>query len=255
MRVLSSGSRIFACLVVLAVVGLAVSVEYLQLTFTLRQGGPREAAARVAPTLASPLMHLASLPESVELIKPIAPPAGDLPTWSPGYQWHYRWTDPRGSGTYIRSVTGEEWIDGVPFYLMRTGNRVIYWGKTDLAWVMERVNGEVESQAVPIYRKFAWPLRPGKTWESRYRWANLGHGTTEERVRRHRVAGIESVQVPAGTFQAYRIIVTDSTGKKLSEYWYSSDVRWLVKDRLYLAHGVRERELIYASLWPKTAAH
>jgi hypothetical protein len=184
----------------------------------------------------------------------LAQPSGAAPAWKPGYEWHYRWTDPRGSGTYIRSIAGEDNIDGVPYYLMRTGNRLIYWGKTDLAWVMEQVNGDVESQAVPAYRKFAWPLQTGKTWESRYQWAHPGEKKTEERVRRHRVTGIESVQVPAGTFHAYRIVVTDSTGKKVNEYWYAPDVRWLVKERLYLARGVRERELIYASLWPKTAS-
>lgn len=234
--------------------GLAVAIEGLQLTLRQPGDGTREAAARVAPTLAAPLMRLVSTAEHVEPVHAVAHPTGTAPTWKPGYQWHYRWTDPRGSGTYIRSVTGEEWIDGVPYYLMRTGNRVIYWGKTDLAWVMEQVNGEVESQAVPVYRKFAWPLEPGRTWESRYQWTNPKRRATEERVRRHRVTGFESVLVPAGTFQAYRVVVTDATGKKLTEYWYSSELRWLVKDRLYLAHGVRERELIYASLWPKRAS-
>jgi hypothetical protein len=107
----------------------------------------------------------------------------------------------------------------------------------------------VESQAVPPYRKFVWPLDTGKTWEARYHWSHTADGRTEERVRRHRVIGNESVHVPAGTYQAARVVVTDGTGKKVDEYWYAPDVRWVVKERLYLAQGVRERELIYASLW------
>jgi hypothetical protein len=199
-------------------------------------------------------MRLASTPDHLDPRPSIAQSPGAAPAWKAGYEWHYRWTDPHGSGTYIRSVMGEEWIDGVPYYLMRTGNRLIYWGKADLAWVMEQVNGEIESQAVPAYRKFAWPLQPGKTWESRYQWAHPAEQKAEERVRRHRVTGLEAVQVPAGNFHAYRVVVTDSTGKKVNEYWYAPDLRWLVKERVYLARGVRERELIYASLWPITAA-
>jgi hypothetical protein len=149
---------------------------------------------------------------------------------------------------------GEEWIDGVPYYVMRSGNRCIYWGKNDLTWVMEQVNGVIESQAVPAYQKFAWPLQPGKKWESRYHWTHPAAKKTEERARRHRVTGIETVEVPAGSFQAYRIIAMDSTGKTVNEYWYAPEIRWLVKERLFLAHGVRERALIYASLWPKSAA-
>jgi hypothetical protein len=176
--------------------------------------------------------------------------AAATPAWRPGFEWHYRWSDPRGSGTYIRAISGEEVLEGVPAYVMRTGKRSIFWSKADLAWVMEQVNGEVESQAVPFYRKFAWPLDTGKTWEARYRWSRAGDGRNEERVRRHRVTGTESVHVPAGTYQTMRVVVTDGAGKKVDEYWYAPEVRWVVKERVYLAQGVRERELIYASLWP-----
>lgn len=177
------------------------------------------------------------------------------PIWRPGFQWHYRWSDLRGSGTYIRAITDEENLDGTPHYVMRTGNRNIYWSKNDLSWLMEQVNGEVETQAAPAYRKFTWPMDPGKTWVTRYHWTHPIDGKTEERFRRHRIVGTESVDVPAGRYQAVHVVVTDAAGKKVNEYWYGPEVRWLVKERIYLEHGVRERELVYTSLWPKAPAH
>jgi hypothetical protein len=137
---------------------------------------------------------------------------------------------------------------------MQTGNRSIYWSKSDLSWLMEQVGGGVDIQAAPAYRKFIWPMEPGKTWVARYHWIHPGVGTTEERFRRHRIVGAEYVQVPAGTYQALHVVVTDSAGKKVNEYWYAPEARWLVKERIYLGHGVRERELIYASLWARASA-
>jgi hypothetical protein len=153
---------------------------------------------------------------------------------------------------YIRTIAGVELVDSIPCYVMRTGNREILWRATDLAWVMERVDGRIERRAVPEYRRFLWPLEPGKTWIARYQWEGLGAGKTEDRARRHRVAGLEPIQVPAGTYEAVRVVVTDTAGKKFGEYWYAPEARWLVKERLYTSGGVRERELIYAALWPKT---
>jgi hypothetical protein len=243
-RTLSSRASLVPSFCLFLVVGLAIAVECQQLSRTVHGVETRQRASTSSPSLPTPLPRPATIQ-----------PSGLAPEWKPGFQWHYRWSDPRGSGTYIRAISGEEILDGVPHYVMQTGNRSIYWGKADLTWLMEQVNGEVESQAVPAYQKFAWPLVPGKTWVARYHWAHPGEPKTEERVRRHRVAGLESVQVPSGTFQALRVLVTDApTGKKVGEYWYSPETRWLVKERLYVAQGVRERELIYASLWPKAPA-
>ena len=235
-------------------VGLAIALECQQLTRTVQFVDTRSPSSISIPAAPSAAASTHSLPAHGARPSSGMQPSWSLPVWKPGFQWHYRWSDPRGSGTYIRAITGEEIVDGLPRYVMRTGHRDIYWSKADLAWLMEQVDGEIESQAVPEYRKFVWPLEPGKTWLSRYQWAHSGERKTEERTRRHRVAGLESIQVPAGTYQALRVVVLDTAGKKINEYWYSPETRWLVKERLYTPGGVRDRELIYASLWPKTPA-
>ncbi len=247
-----SGGLASLCLV--SALGLGIAIESQPLTQTVRESEARPAAPASSRVIPASTARNASAPDRAGW-----PPAATLrhdapPAWKPGFQWHYRWSDPRGSGTYVRAITGEEDLDGTPHYVMQTGNRSIYWSKSDLSWLMEQVNGEVEIQAAPAYRKFVWPMEPGRTWVARYHWVHPGEGKTEERSRRHRIVGAESVRVPAGTYQALHVVVTDSAGKKVNEYWYAPEVRWLVKERIYLGQGVRERELIYASLWPRAPA-
>jgi len=57
---------------------------------------------------------------------------------------------------------GGEIISGVPPYVMRSGTRDRLYTKAELAWLMDRVNGAVETQGTPDYWEFAWPLEPGK---------------------------------------------------------------------------------------------
>jgi hypothetical protein len=253
-RALFSRSGTFASLCLFLALGLGIAMECQQLTQAVHGVDARPFASAPSGVIPASAARVASAHDRADWPSPATPPHGAPPAWKPGFQWHYRWSDPRGSGTYIRAITGEESLDGVPHYVMRTGHRSIYWSTSDLSWLMEQVNGEVETQAVPAYRKFVWPMEPGKTWVARYHWAHPGEGKAEERFRRHRIVGAESVQVPAGTYQALHVVVTDSAGKKVNEYWYAPEARWLVKERIYLGQGVRERELIYASLWPKVSA-
>jgi predicted aspartyl protease len=171
-------------------------------------------------------------------------PSVTVPIWQKGYEWEFRWSSPSGSGTFVRTMVGEEQIAGVPHYVLRSGTRDLLYSKAELAWLMDRVEGKVATRAAPPFRAFAWPLAPGKAWEARYRWENRRQRQTEERVRRLRVEGVERVTVPAGTFEALRLSVKDPTGRLVEEYWYAPEVRWLVKERAYLASGVRERELL-----------
>jgi len=244
----------FASFCLFLALGLAIAVESQQLTRTAHGVDARPFTAASGAVVPASAIRVASV-HGRAAWSPSATQTHDAPpAWKPGFQWHYRWSDPRGSGTYIREITAEENLDGTPHYVMQTGNRSIYWSKSDLSWLMEQVGGGVDIQAAPAYRKFMWPMEPGKTWVARYHWIHPGVGTTEERFRRHRIVGAESVQVPAGTYQALHVVVTDAAGKKVNEYWYAPEARWLVKERIYLGHGVRERELIYASLWPRASA-
>ena len=59
------------------------------------------------------------------------------------------------------------------------------------------------------------------------------------------IAKFETLQVPAGTYEAFKIEVHSShSGNLLNEYWYSPQVKWFVKTRTYQQDGVREEELL-----------
>jgi hypothetical protein len=127
---------------------------------------------------------------------------------------------------------------------MRSGTRVIYYTQADLGWVMEKVGGAVEVRATPPEQRFVWPLVVGATWEmsTHVEWPLAR--STEERHWRVRVAGWETVLVPAGTFGAFHVVVTDPIGVVKHEVWYAPDVKWVVRERLQFQYGVEDRQLV-----------
>jgi hypothetical protein len=177
------------------------------------------------------------------------PPTSALaPLWERGYGWKYRWTSPRGSGTFVRTVVREETVSGVPHYVVQTGSRDIYYTKADLAWLMERVDGAVETRGTPPDRRFDWPLAVGKEWDATYTLENLIERTTETRPWRYRVDAVDAVTVPAGTFHAFHVTGKDPTGRLVREYWYAPDIKGLVKQRVFHPYGVENRELVEYTL-------
>lgn len=192
-------------------------------------------------------------PPAAREVTKVVPTSVLGPVWERGYEWKFRWSSSRGSGTFVWSIVGEETVGGVIYYIMRTGNREIYYSKDELAWLMDRVEGTVEARASPAYRKFAWPLEVGREWEASYRWENPADRSTEDRVRSHKVESLELITVPAGTFQTFYVTVKSPAGRLTDEYWYSPEVRWIVKDKVYFSYGVRERELLEHRLTPTVA--
>jgi len=59
------------------------------------------------------------------------------------------------------------------------------------------------------------------------------------------VSQFETVQVKAGSFKAFKIEVFKAyPGVLLNVYWYSPQVKWFAKSRIYNQTGVGEEELI-----------
>ena len=138
----------------------------------------------------------------------------------------------------------EEAVSEVPYYVIKTRAREIYYTKADLALAMEGAKGVVKRRATPASCVFEWPLVVGKEWEEKYVWENLAERTTKDRHRHYKVEAVDTVTVPAGTFQTFHVMVKESTGKLVGEYWYSPEAKWFVKDRTYHSYGVREQELL-----------
>jgi Aspartyl protease len=168
----------------------------------------------------------------------------DVPVWKVGDEWNFRWDSPRGSGTYVSVVTREESANGFDCYVVRTGRREAYYRKTDLAFVLEKLNSEIEQQARPPALHFVWPLSVGRTWDEAY--------TTEwprdQRTRTHafisHVETEETISVPAGTFATFKMVRRLTPGDAVNyEAWYSPDVKRWIRLRQPFEHGLRTTEI------------
>jgi hypothetical protein len=155
-----------------------------------------------------------------------AAPAGiGRPVWRVGERWVHAWTAGTASGTKVSEVIGLREVGGVQFYDLRVDTLDRYY-TLDLHWAAGIVDSKVAARAVPPQPWFNWPLEVGKHWEYQ--------GVYEEKDRKdwmretYRVVGVEQVEVPAGTFHAFKL-VREVDSSILDQYWYSPDVHWYVK--------------------------
>ena len=170
--------------------------------------------------------------------------------WKPGYAWGYRYETPRESGTFAWIMDREETLDGTTFYVLRSGSKDIYIRKSDLAYCMEKMNGEIVGRNVPPPRFVA--AVAGEKWEVNYVRETPKEHRTENLASICVSRGPEKITVPAGTFETLKTTCTSSrTGELTYEIWYALATRQMVRDRTFYTNGWRERELIDISLRPR----
>jgi hypothetical protein len=158
---------------------------------------------------------------------PPPPPAVAIsaPEWRPNDRWVYDWTSGTQTGTKTIEVVEEKTINTVPYFILRLDGVQHYYTR-ELHWAAAIRESRVEARMVPPQPWFMWPLAPDRRWEHR--------GTFEDRNGRSpfndrfSVVGLETVEVPAGRFQAMKV-VRQSDRRDSDEYWYASDVRWYVR--------------------------
>jgi hypothetical protein len=198
-------------------------------------------SARVADPV--PVATIGPPTATVEPTRPTVFPM--TPTWTSGNEWTYQWSSPRGSGTFVWVVDREEMVDGVRFYVVKSGTeREIYYRKDDRAYFMDKVNGVVETRYTPPAAYFAWPLTPGAKVEARYTRERPIDRQTEAMALTCETGALEPLTVPAGTFDAAKVTCRNTKTNAVNfEMWLSPAVRHMVKERTYFTYGVREREL------------
>jgi TonB family protein len=136
-------------------------------------------------------------------------------------------------------------VDGIECYVVRTGTREIFYRKSDLATVVERVDRIVVRRDTPPREGYSWPLFIGKSWEQTYTNERPADRQTSTYVKVWSVEQEGTVTVPAGTFRTLKIVERlKTTNTTTYEMWYAPAVNQWVKIREFLTTGVRERELI-----------
>ena len=167
------------------------------------------------------------------------------PVWKVGDEWQYAYKTQSASGTFVVSVNRIEVLDGVQYYVVKSGQRETFYRASDLAIGFDRVNGVVVLRQVPPRLLYAWPLTVGRNWEQSYREERPVDRQTTDHNSVWAVEAEETVTVPAGTFRTLKIVQRNrNTGALTYEMWYAGDAKQWVKIREMLSDGVRERELI-----------
>ena len=165
-----------------------------------------------------------SAPTATEPV-PVVSVAPSSPGWRPGDRWVYAWTSGGESGIKTVEALEIREINGISFYLVRVGDVETFWTR-DLHWAGAMEDGKVAARMTPPQPWFAWPLKAGQTWRHR--------GTYEDRSGKTEfndvfsVVAAEPVQVPAGRFNAFKI-VRETDRRDSDQYWYAPDVRFYVK--------------------------
>ena len=192
-----------------------------------------------------------AVPASVR-INPAAAGADALvvpapPVWTTGDRWRFQSISAGGRRTtYTQRVDREETLDGVAYYVIKTGTRETFYRKSDLALSHDTVRGELDTRRTPPRLYFIWPLTVGATWEQTYHFERLSNKHSYDSSYAAGVEGEETVTVPAGTFRALKIVNRDASKKSVIwELWYAPDVRmWVRMREPALEEGERVRELL-----------
>jgi len=168
-----------------------------------------------------------SAPTDAAPARAASPPAVTQPVWQVGDRWVYAWTSGNEQGTKEVDVVDLRDVNGVPYYVLRLGDAEHYYTRA-LHWAAAIREGRVEARMVPPHPWFQWPLVAGAKWTHQGRFEQReGTATYEDRFA---VIGPETIEVPAGRYDAIKI-VHETERRDGDEYWYAPDVRWYVRWR------------------------
>ena len=147
------------------------------------------------------------------------------PSWRPGDRWVYGWTSGAETGVKTLEVLEITEVNSISFYRVRDGAREVFW-TLDLRWAATTEDGRVAARMRPPQPWFIWPLENGRTWTHRGAYEDRS-GKTEFNDTFSVVAN-ETVEVPAGRFNAFRV-VRQTDRRDSDQYWYAPDVSFYVK--------------------------
>jgi hypothetical protein len=183
-------------------------------------------ALGITMLLAGMLLHSSALAQSLS--------RADRPELKIGDQWVYRLSDARTGekrweGTHVLEALTEDRI------VVRTGpaGRNTYtrdWNLTEM-----KQGDSVTFAARPAWGYYQFPLEVGKQWDAKFDATSRGGQRTARWQWKVRVEAVESVNVPAGTFEAFKLRyegyfnVSEGTrnwnGSRSETLWYAPAVK------------------------------
>ena len=123
------------------------------------------------------------------------------------------------------TVAGESTFDGQPVYRLESGEAFDLYDRETKSWVASRRHGRLK-RVTPHNGQLNGPLYVGKEWQASYLYERRD-GSQAEQERTWKVAAREPVEVPAGRFDAFRIV---SQGRTVTlTLWYAPALEFFVK--------------------------
>ena len=164
------------------------------------------------------------------------------PIWSTGDSWRFVSTSTAGDRrTYTWRVDREETVEGVTYYVLKSGTAERFYRKSDLADSHENRQNAVATRNTPPRLYYVWPMSVGTGWEQRYRHERPQDKQAYDTSYSAAVEAEEVVTMPAGTFQTLKIVYRDRVKKTvLWEQWYSPKVRIWVRLKFTVAGRVAQ---------------
>ncbi len=131
-----------------------------------------------------------------------------------GSKWKERVTSADGSVKILEfEVMQEREIKGmtvIPFQVAEEDKTKLY-EKSTLNFVALEVEGNVVMASYPSDGRYLWPLEVGKKWTTNFMFFMAGRKSISV-PKHYEVEAFETVTVPAGTFEAFRVMGV--SGKK-----------------------------------------
>jgi hypothetical protein len=170
----------------------------------------------------------------------LAPPA-----WSTGDEWRFSGQGPGApAGEYTLRVDREETLEGVTYYVLKSGKEESLYRKSDLAAAGERLDGALVYRSIPPRLLFVWPLAVGARWEQTHRSERPTESQVYDSTYTAAVEAEETVTVPAGTFRTLKVVARYEGQTVVWEYWYAPEVRWWVRVVFRKGDGRYTHELL-----------
>lgn len=155
-----------------------------------------------------------------------------IPDFEPGDSWTFSLTDQWKHQVISSFTVAVKQIEGETVRLEGTdGAGAPYFQTLTAEGNMVALNGR---EYMPHMHHLAFPLSVGKQWKGEYGWKR-DDGAAGTIKAEYAVTALETVEVPAGKFDAYRIEAQgwwsreNRSGKITETYWYAPATKRIVR--------------------------
>ncbi len=164
----------------------------------------------------------------------------ESPIWKVGDKWVIK--SDSGIETTMECVGDEKDLFVVNRNVsqgQRKGKWTLYYDKKDLTCVKVTRDGKENKEERDRMKKgFNFPLFSGKKWSDRSSFYNPAYNMDHDVLTEYSVIGVEDVEVPAGKFKAFKVMVqitmTELSGPRRQfggafYYWWAPEAKAIIK--------------------------